>query len=142
MNLMKKLSFALALLLGLLVAACSSGESPALEIADGFNSISDKIEKATTDIQSLEIIESANDEVGSRIETVLKENADYELTDDDRAALKTAMKHFLETSMKKSMEIAGSKPEGVEETVESMMELKVNPQIDAAKTLGDLSSIK
>lgn len=122
------------------LSSCSSGESPALKIAEEFNSLSAQIEKAAPDTKSLESIEEVNSKVGEEMETLMKENADYELTDDDRSALKKAMKNFLETSLKKSMEVAGQKTEGIEETVNTMMEMKVNPQIDAAKTLGDLGN--
>lgn len=136
----KSLFLSLLFALAIVLTACTSKESPALKIADGFNTLADQIEKATPDKSALESIEKTNEKVGAEMEQILKDNSDYELTDDDRAVLKEAMKHFLVTSMKKSMEIAGTQTDGIEETVNSMMELRVNPQIDAAKTLGELGN--
>lgn len=140
MKLYENLILSLSLAAVISLAACSTGESPVSKIADGFNTLSTRIEQATSDAQSLEIIEQANDEVGSQMEEIMKEEADYKLTDEDRATLKAAMKRFLESSMRKSMEVSGVEPTGVEDAVESMMQIRVNPQIDAAKTLGDLAS--
>ncbi len=139
MKLYKKPLLCIALTAIISLAACSSGESPALKIAEGFNTLSTRIEQATSDAKSLQIIEQANDEVGRQMDEILKDESGYKLTDEDRQILKDSMKRFLETSMKKSMEVSGVEPEGIEETVASMMELRINPQIDAAKTLGDLA---
>ena len=100
----KILILSLLFALAIVLSGCSSKESPALKIADGFNTLAEQIEKATPDKSALESIEKTNEKVGAEMEQILKDNSDYELTDNDRAVLKEAMKHFLVTSMKKSME--------------------------------------
>ena len=128
------LSFATALAF----ASCNR-HSPALVIAGALNDIAASIDKAPDIQQAHEAIEHESRPLTDRINSIIEQNPDYELTPDDKAAIKASLRSIMEVSMKKSLETSGEKPEGIDATINSLMELNVYPAVDNARQLSDLA---
>ncbi|MCM1348367.1 MAG: hypothetical protein NC338_03065 [Firmicutes bacterium] len=133
----RKAAFLLMFTVLMLVTSCRN-DSPAREYADVFNDIAAEIDRENSNEATLKMFQSGKPEWTERVQQIIEGNEDYELTADDKTLIKESMKHFLEVSVKKSLEFQGEKPEGTEASVNAMLEMSVYPKIDAARTLGDL----
>lgn len=141
MKTMRKLIPVLFTILMMLAVSCAK-QTPVTEYVKLFEEISAQIDKASSKDEVYDVMTSKQSEWIAKAEQLVADNSDYQLTDEDRQMLKDSMKSYLEVMTKKSLELAGQKPEGVEETVNTMLDVYVYPSIDAAKTLGDFSTTR
>lgn len=129
---MKAIKSILALVAVALVAglgACSK-QTPAEQFANEITKIADQTNK----ISSPEEYASLQDGIVAA-DTILATNADYQLTDKDREAIKAAMKEFYTATFTKYGEFQNQEMPQVQiDMVINMM----NGFIDKARTLGDL----
>lgn len=140
---MKKVKFAhLRLLLMAAVvtflASCQD-KSPVAEYASIFNSLAEKVEKTTSQTECFAVMNDSESEDGERLTELIKNNADYELTPEDKAQIKKAILRLYTASMKKSLEFQGQSTEGCEAMAESVLEAAAYPVVDRARTLNDVN---
>lgn len=139
---MKKVKFAhLRLLLMAAVmtflASCQD-KSPVAEYASIFNSLADKVEKTTSEAEYAAVMNDSKLEDGERLKELMENNADYELTPEDKTQIKEAITRLYTASMKKSLEFQGQSTEGCEAIAESVLEAAAYPVVDRARTLNDV----
>ena len=128
-----------ALILSLTILVGCNRQSPVTQYIAIFDEIAAEIDRASTTEEVRTVMTAQQSQWNERVEQLVQANGDYKLTDDDRRMLKDSMKRYMQSVTKKSLELDGQKPEGIEETVNSMLETFIYPSIDAATTLGDLS---
>lgn len=120
------------------LASCQD-KSPVAEYASIFNSLADKVEKTTSQAEYTAVMNDSESEDGERLTELIKNNADYELTPEDKDQIKKAISRLYTASMKKSLEFQGQSTEGCEAMAESVLEAAAYPVIDRARTLNDVN---
>lgn len=135
----KALQLIIGLALLLTFNACAE-KSPADEIASLIEQRAAAIDRTSTPQEAFEVASTQQAEFMPEFTKIVETNPDYRLTDDDRQRLKTAIHNFLEVSYKKSTGFNGEKPENLDASINSTMQNVIDPIIDNATTLGQLSS--
>lgn len=114
------------------LGSCSKSSNPADQFADA-------IEKATKEAKAIKTQEGFQDLQPAIVaaDQITKDNADYVMTDADKAKVKKAMSDFFRVVFNKSMELEGHE---ISEAQIDMMVNMATASIDRSTTLGDLSS--
>lgn len=131
---MKKINSILSMVLLALVigfASCSK-QTPVTEFCSQIDKFTKEINDAK-DLQQLQNISTS--EYQANADKILEENADYVLTDADKAALKKSMINLIKASISKQAEFFGYP---VDEKQVDDMAKSIEPTIDAATTFGDI----
>lgn len=112
--------------LAIAVSACASqGEKAVDAYCDALDKASELIEKAPNAEAAMDALNNEQDIDG--VKKLVKENADYELTDKDKDKIKAANIRMMK-AMNKFIHLP-----------EDMIETEINKQIDDAKTLGEIA---
>ncbi len=117
-----------AILMGL--GACSKA-TPAEQFAEALNKLSSQVASVKTPEEYAKIQEGIQ-----AADKIITENADYQLTDNDRTVLKEAMKNFFTATLNKVGELQNQ--EIPEAQVDFMVNMVTAP-VNNAKTLGELN---
>ena len=133
---MKKIKTVLSLALAVMVMALTSCGNKAGNPAEEFAAYLDKIAGQVKSYNSETDFEKIQPEMEAA-DKIVTDNADYELTDNDRQAIKDALGNFYRTTMSKSFELANQQ---VSEGQLDMMVNMITSSIDNIKTLGELNN--
>lgn len=121
--------------------SCSKGgNSPVDQYVEILENATNKAEKISSMSELLDVQAIISPEKAMQI---LKDNADYELTDKDKAKLKKCYDKLLKVAYDKTAEYGGL-PAELREQTKAQVDLVIevaNKGIDNAKTLGDLRGI-
>jgi len=120
--------------------SCSKNSSPVTEYAQIFETAASELSEADSNEEATKIIADGTQKWQEQAAEIMKSNADYRLTPEDKQLLRDVMKRYMETTMKKSLEISQQPTDGIQEMATSILEATVYPAIDQAETLGDLAS--
>lgn len=133
---MKKINSILSMVLIALVvgfASCSK-QTPVTDFCSQIDKFTKEINDAK-DLQQLQNI--STNELQANTDKILEENADYVLTDADKAALKKSMTNLFKASISKQAELIGYPMD--EKQIEDMAK-SIEPTIDAATTFGEINN--
>lgn len=136
-NIFKLFSAIIILSLSGLLYSCGNSDSP----VDRLTAIIDKATEQVKDSKSndaLENIQSAM--VTDGAEALIKDNANYELTNSDKNKLKKSMEKLVKAAFEKSISYYNF-DESVKKNLRSQIDMAVagiNTTIDQAKTLGEI----
>lgn len=124
---MKKLfSMLMVAVLAIAVSACASqGEKAVDAYCDALDKASELIEKAPNAEAAMDALNNEQDI--EDVKNLVKENADYELTDKDKEKIKTANMRMMK-AMNRFIHLP-----------EEMIETEMNNQIESATKLGDIA---
>lgn len=128
----------IVLAIGLLAAACSS-ESPVEKMADFYTSAASDISSAQSETDVVQLIGKQEAKGAEIIDRLLDDQADYVLTDNDKALFKKAFAEYYRACLVKSVQLSGADTAGIDETVAYTMESMIYPKVDQATKLGDLA---
>lgn len=130
---MKSIKSILALaIIAILVGLSSCGKAtPAEQFAEELNKLTKDVSSVKTADEYMKIQEGIQ-----AADKIITENADYQLTDKDRDAIKSAMKNFFSAMFNKIGELQNQEvPAG---QVDMMVNM-ITGAVDNAKTLGELN---
>lgn len=138
-----RLTLAFAMLISLLgVYSCGKGgNNPVDQYVEILDQATKKAEQinSMSDLVNVQAIISPEDAA-----EIVRQNADYELTDKDKEKLKKSFDKLLKVAYEKTAEFGGL-PESMKDQAKAQVDLLIegaNISIDQAKTLGDLNGIR
>lgn len=121
------------------LGACSKSDTPVdqiVEIMKGYEKMIDQIHSPEGVKDCVSLIST------SEVNEIIKENADYKLTDSDKKELKKNYDKLIEKAYNKTVEYVPS--ETVRKQTKQLLDLikeGIDENIDNAETLGDIKSL-
>lgn len=142
---MKRINLFLSLIVilgaGLLFSCGKGGKSPVDQYVEILDQATEKAEKISSMADVLNVQQIISTEETTKL---LKDNADYELTDKDKEKLKKSYDKLLKVAYNKTTEYSGI-PDSMKKQTDGQLELIIeaaNKVIDNAHTLSDLDGLR